>query len=87
MKRDRPEPITDEHTVFARELVALARKHGADLVQVDFRLTGGRRMFEEQYDPTRVSFSWHEGRHGEPAQFTLRAEAEIYVDEMAENEA
>jgi hypothetical protein len=79
--KDDPEPIKDGHKVFAAELVALARKHGANYLEVKFRLTGGRRMFEDQYDPTNVRFTWCEGRHGERSRYGLYAEAHISVEE------
>lgn len=74
-------PITDEHIAFAEELVALARKHGATDLTVEFSLTGGRRFFEKQYNPTKVRFQWCEGRHGARSRYTLRAEACVSLDE------
>lgn len=81
MTDDKAQPIRDEHQAFARDLVALARQHGANHLRVEFALTGGRRLFEEQYDPTRVRFDWQQGRHGARSRFGLRAEAHISVEE------
>ncbi len=76
-----PTPVTDEHIEFAHALVALARKHEADNLDVSFRLTGGRRFFEHRDDYQNVKFQWHEGRHGERSRFLLKAEATVSVEE------
>lgn len=78
--QDNPVPIVDEHQAFAGDLVALARKHGANRLKVEFELTGSAR-FRDGWNPTRVRFEWGEGRHGSPARFALYAEAFISVEE------
>lgn len=75
------QPIIDEHEAFARELVSLARKHGCDTITATFSLSGSRRFFENTSNRTRVSLGWCEGRHGAPGRISLRAEAEITLDE------
>lgn len=82
--KDNPQPVTDAHVAFARAVVELARKHNADDIILQFRLTGGRRMFEGRHDPTRMTATWHSGRHDVEAQITLRAEAQIQVGEKSE---
>jgi hypothetical protein len=79
-------PITNGHIEFAHALVALAREHGADDLKVEFRLSGPTRMDGDwsAYDPTRLSFQWHSGRHGDRTGFTLRAEASVEIDERPE---
>lgn len=77
-------PINDEHVAFARALVALAREHGANNLEVKFQLTGGRRFFEQQSNYTGLRFNWSEGRHGVPSRFALYAEAYISLPEKAE---
>lgn len=85
MKNGGEKPIVEEHVEFAQALVELARKHEVDGLKVEFSLTGGARFRPsegvDRYNPAGISFAWHEGRHGERASFTLRAEAFLMVTE------
>lgn len=77
------QPIVDDHVAFARALVALCREHGVGSIHVaHFDLTASTRFFGEgQYNPTRVSMSWSEGRHGDKNRIALRAEASVNLPE------
>lgn len=79
------QPVNDEHIAFARAVVALARKHGANRLKVEFNLSGDRRFFEDRCNWQTVTFDWSEGRHGDQANIGLRAEARIGVSEGEDN--
>lgn len=80
--KDPSQPLTEAHKAFASDLVKLARKHGADDLKVEFRISGPAVMRDwSKYDPARVSFSWHTGRHGAKSSYTIRAEASLTVEE------
>jgi hypothetical protein len=65
-EQDNRQPVEQRHIDFGQEVVALARKHGFHHLGVDFY--GGERW-------TRVTMTWHEGRHGSESRITFKAEA------------
>lgn len=74
--------ITDKDRAFARELVQLARKHGAGKLSVDFTLQSSRNFQDLNPDGslTRyedVKMHWEEGRHG--AKTTIHLSASVFV--------
>lgn len=81
---DNLDPIKDAHIAFSHALVALAREHGASSLEVKYSLTGSAKKWDDPkptWDPTRVTFNWSEGRHGDPSRFLLRAEANMSIEE------
>lgn len=81
-------PIKDAHAAFAQELVALARRHGANNLTVQFSLSGSQRPFVglmevDRWDMTPVKFEWREGRHGDRQSMALRAEIIMRIEEAA----
>ena len=80
-EQDKGAPVVDEHEAFARDLVALCRKHGCGWITATFTLSGSRRFFEKTGNDTRVSVGWSEGRHGDRGQIQLRAEASVNITE------
>ena len=83
---DNEAPIKDPHVTFAQAVVALAREHGVDHLDVKFR-RGSFGFFRRnpndplEHDYTTVSFQWHEGRHGVAGSISMRAEAQMSVKE------
>lgn len=70
--------ITDEHRAFARELVALARKHGVNHVNMEFNFGSHKKFREETISNRmweRVTLRWAEGRHGDLNDITLETRA------------
>lgn len=87
MTKDNIQPISDRHITFARALVALAREHGANSLEVKFSLTGTTLWppgSDCGWDDVRVTFQWSEGRHGSLSRFALRAESFISILEKEE---
>lgn len=81
---DEPKPITDCHIEFARELVELARKHGANHIDATFDLSSSRKFFEHRSNWQRVRLFWSEGRHGAKSRITLTADVKAEFSEDVE---
>lgn len=84
-----PRPIADPHKRFAQAVVKLAREHGVSTINLQFRLGSSRFFQREEDDPewlqasyVNVTAQWHEGRHGDGATISLRAEAQDSVKEL-----
>jgi len=76
--KDNPQPIKDYHVAFARAVVAIAREHGVGDVTLSFRRASSKVLNsdEHHWDATKVTMTWHEGRHGDKAQVELSLEAQ-----------
>lgn len=81
---NKEQPVEDRHVTFARALIALAREHGADDLEVRFSLTGGKLWppgKDTGWSDARVRFQWNEGRHGSPSRAGLYAESFVSIKE------
>lgn len=78
---DEANPVGDGHRDFARAVVALARAHGVSTLSVTFTRASSSLWKREQWDPARVTATWTEGRHGDGALITLRAESALTINE------
>jgi hypothetical protein len=81
---EEPKPIVDAHIEFARELVALARKHGANRLDLTFDLSSSRNFFEHRSNWQRVRLCWSEGRHGAKSRISLSADVKAEFTEEVE---
>ena len=81
---NKEQPVDERHVAFARALIALAREHGADNLEVRFSLTGSKLYRAEAWSSARVTFNWSEGRHGSTSQAMLRAESTVTIKEQAD---
>jgi hypothetical protein len=75
----------EKHAEFAREVVALARKHGMDGLSFSFRASFGT-MFPVSQEPSNiysglVNVSWSQGRHGDKSDIKLRFEGSMSIAE------
>lgn len=74
------------HAAFAREVVALARKHGMDHLSLSFSHSFSRRFLEPPYSEDgysgRVNCTWTEGRHGAESRIRIAFEGAMSVDEL-----
>lgn len=78
----------DKHAAFARDVVALARKHGMNALSVSFRASF-RTMFPMGAEPSniysgQVTMTWSEGRHGAKEDIKLRFEGSMTVEERSD---
>jgi hypothetical protein len=64
---------------FAIELVQLARKHGANCLNMTFDMTGETRDWRarSEWDHGAIRLSWKNGRHGAKERIWLRYEANV----------
>ena len=76
--------IGDDHRAFAQAIVAAARQHGMDSLNMTFRRSvavhigsGGPDIFEE------VRMQWTSGRHGCASPIKLVSNACQTIDELA----
>jgi len=74
--------ITDKHRNFAREVIALARKHQMTSLTVRFR----NSISDTKDQPTseyyeEVTLAWAEGRHGEQSNINLETRAMQQIPE------
>ena len=65
--------VTERHEAFARAVVAAAREHGMDGIEMTFRHAIDARDPGRQYE--RVSMVWSQGRHGVQVGITLATKA------------
>lgn len=77
--------ITDTHRAFARAVVALARQHGMEYVNLRFRL--GFSHLERTIEAPLISASWTAGRHGDSANIVMQTEAHDVIKERPDHEA
>ena len=71
--------IEDRHKEFAKALVALAREHRMDRLQVQFQ--DSTTPVDRAWPPVRVSAEWQEGRHGSSANIHLSATTSVHERE------
>lgn len=76
-ERDNRQPIEPRHVAFSQAMVKLAREHGVRDLKAEFY--GGKGDLGEMW--TRVSMTWHAGRHDAKNKISLRAEAIHHVQE------
>lgn len=71
---------------FALELVTLARKHGANRLNMTFDMTGYTKDWRErnQWDRGQISLSWQNGRHGDHDQIHLSYQSSVNLLELIE---
>lgn len=72
--------VTDEHRDFAREVIALARKHRMNNIVLKFQ--AGFELKHLGWE--QITASWCQGRHGDPGQIRMETQA---VDTISEKEA
>lgn len=72
--------IPDTHIEFAKELVALARKHSMNNLSVEFDHSGSKNWEQPVSDfrYNKTVFSWKEGRHG--AKTNIRMERNEWLN-------
>lgn len=76
------DPLQDDHVNFARAVVALAREHAVNHIDMTFDLSGTRlRFFREGNSWQKVNLQWHEERHGSAGRLVLSAEARVTFSE------
>lgn len=76
--------VTDKHEAFARAVVAAARHHGMDAIQMTFRQAIDVREPGRCYE--QVSMVWSQGRHGGTSGIALATKATKDIPEMATTE-
>lgn len=79
--------ITEKHKEFARAVVALAREHGANHLNVEFDFCSSKLFATD--DETRhqkMNFIWQEGRHGASERITVNASEMVYMREHISTE-
>lgn len=69
---------------FALELVALARKHGANHLQMKFDMTGHTADWKvrDKWNHGYISLEWNNGRHGARDKIHLHYESHVSLLEM-----
>lgn len=72
---DNPSPLNDSHKAFARDLVALCRKHGVNHIHVAQARPG-------DFGSPSFSMNWTAGRHGSDSNICIRAEASVSIGEQ-----
>lgn len=78
--------IPESHLEFARELVALARKHSMNHLHVEFDHMGSKNWeTQPPYDirSTKTFFDWEEGRHGAKTSVTMHREELVRFEEVS----
>jgi len=79
--------IPDSHIAFARELVALARKHSMNHLRVEFDHSGTANWQNAPDHIIRIAkthFLWEEGRHGARTRINMSREETAYFEEIEE---
>ena len=71
--------ITEDHKAFAREVVALARKHQMDRLKLEFQ-TGFNHPSGPGFRES-ITMSWGTGRHGDTANILLECRASEGIPE------
>lgn len=74
--------ITNEHIAFARAVVALAREHKMDSIDITFR--PGFYSPVKYPDNVRVRVCWSSGRHGDKSNMTFSFEESKSVPETGD---
>lgn len=77
--------ITEKHKEFARAVVALAREHGANNLNVAFDFGSSQKFLAGEYGDLKTHFSWKEGRHGASERITLSASETVFMKEQIED--
>jgi len=80
------QPTRDEAAkAFALELVALARKHGANHLKLDFDMTGETPdwRIRDRWDHGTIHLSWANGRHGARENISMQYESRVNLIEPA----
>lgn len=76
--------IPDSHIEFARELVALARKHSMNNLKVEFDHSGSKNWEVKlpwNVRNTKTFFNWSEGRHGATTNISMtRTEMAVFKE-------
>lgn len=84
--------ITDRHIAFARAMVALAREHGMNNLNLTFNQSHGARHAHfagiaglssgpDQFQ--QVQMFWSEGRHGDTNRIQFKTQGSMDVPERA----
>lgn len=66
--------ITEEHRIFARQVVALAREHGMNHLQMKFDSRSSSNYLKHNraaYGASEITLVWEEGRHAVPQNIRL----------------
>lgn len=71
--------ITEYHKTFVRAVVALAREHHMDALDLKFR-TGFDHPAGDHYSE-QISMSWSTGRHGDSSNILLSCRSEQGIKE------
>lgn len=74
--------IPESHLAFARELVALARKHGMNNLDVRFDHRGDRVDWATPLRDAKTTFTWAEGRHGAKMNIYMVREESVRFEEV-----
>ena len=78
---NQPNPILESHQAFAKELVALARKHKVGNITAKFHQSFSYQNNENHHGSTWIDLSWTEGRHGHKSHLTLTATTRKVIEE------
>lgn len=73
--------ITEEHRMFATEVVALARKMGMTGIRMHFKLNLNQSIEKGLGTNDEVTMNWSEGRHGCRSEISLYAERKEILEE------
>lgn len=73
----------DAAKAFAIELVALARKHGANHLSLRFDMTGETPDWRarDTWNHGEITLEWKNGRHGAPERISLQYESRVSLIE------
>ena len=75
--------VTDRHKAFARAVVALAREHRMNNLDMTFRESLRSLPSPEPRCWEQVRMTWSEGRHGDKGRIELTTQAKEEIPESA----
>lgn len=78
----------DAAKAFALELIALARKHGANHMELDFDMTGAALDWKirDRWNHGSIHLSWANGRHGATDKIAMKYESHVSLLEQPTSE-